>query len=49
MIKINDYTKKTYNKDLKACTNEEIYGALLTMVQEAAREKQSAQVDQVVG
>ena len=43
MIKINDYTKKTYNKDLKACTNEEIYGALLTMVQEAAREKQSAQ------
>ena len=43
MIKINDYTKKTYNKDLKACTNEEIYGALLTMVQEGAREKQSAQ------
>jgi starch phosphorylase len=43
MTRLSEYTKKTYNKDIKDCTNEEVYRVLLTMTQEAAREKESSQ------
>lgn len=43
MISVNDYTKKLYNKDLPSCSDTEVYHALLTMSQEAAKEKQTDQ------
>ncbi len=43
MISVNDYTKKLYNKDLPSCSDTEVYHALLTMSQEAAKEKQTNQ------
>ena len=36
---VKDYVKAKFNKELKACTNEEIYSALLDMIKEKAGEK----------
>ena len=43
MNTITQYTKKLYNKDISSCTNQELYHALLTLSQEAAKSKESAQ------
>lgn len=41
MFSVKEYVKKMYNKEVSACSNEELYEALLTMAQEAAKEKES--------
>ncbi len=43
MTTISQYTKKLYNKDITACTDRELYHALLDMSREAAKSKESLQ------
>ena len=43
MISLNEYVKNLYHKELKECSNRQIYDALLDMTQERAKEKVSNQ------
>lgn len=43
MISLNEYVKNLYHKELKECSNHQIYDALLDMTQERAKEKVSNQ------
>ena len=43
MISLNEYVKNLYHKELKECSNRQIYDALLDMTQEKEKEKVSNQ------
>lgn len=43
MISLNEYVEKLYHKEIKECSNRQIYDALLDMTQERAKEKVSNQ------
>lgn len=42
-MKLNEYIEKICGKEIENCTNKELYGGLLTLVQEEAAKKESTQ------
>ena len=42
MFSVKEYVKKMYQREVGACSDRELYEALLNMTQEAAKEQESS-------